>query len=194
MLIMIKKKFLTIFIFTIIITLIINEACSYTSSKASDYYKNIYDCTVGIFKSEDTLIGAITDIRNIQSRQYIADKYIPDTNIDMNIYINNIDKLYESFLFSIDSSKIALKKLNEFNGDKLLKNGALELNICYKSIAEKYYKRIIHIIKTPPENYTVEDDTRFQDISDTINIYLENGIEKFNKISEEFISYYDVDL
>lgn len=192
---MIKGKIKTIFIFLLFITtFILIESCSNTSTKASEYYKKVYNCTEGIFKSEDTLIGAITNIRNLQSQQYISGKYMPDTNINISLHINNLDVVYKSFIFSIDSSSKALQGISEFDGGKLLKNGAIELNSAYKKVAVNYYKQIIDILNILPDNYTVEDDTRFQEISDSINIYLENEIEKFNKISEAFISYYGVDL
>ena len=192
---MIKGNIKSILIFLLFITtFILIESCSNTTKKATEYYKKIYNCTEGIFKSEDTLIGTITNIRNLQSQQYIADKYIPDTNINISLHINNLDTIYKSFLFSIDSSNKALQGVSEFDGGKLLKNGAIELNSVYKKVAVNYYKQIIDIIKILPDNYTVEDDTRFQEISDTINIFLENEIEKFNKISEAFISYYGVEL
>ena len=170
------------------------SSCSNKSSKADNYYKKIYNCTSEIFKYEDTLIGTITAIRELQSKQYFAQKYIPDSNVTINIdrYINNMDKIYNAFLKSIDSAQIALKKLPDFDNDKQLKNKAFELTQTYKNTALNDYQKIIDIIKISPEIYTIEDDTRFQELSDSINVKLEREIDSFNKILEDFFGYYKV--
>ncbi len=168
------KKLLSVF--AVLSLIFIIQACKRES--AVDYNNRIIEHQQAIVYKIDRLKKAIDNYDILP-----ADEAVKVMNV-----------AYDSALFRIDSGLKYIKKVEDFRGDKSLRDGAENLFNDYKNIIEKDYKQIIELYKIPDEMFTKEDVQTLDSLLETSNAKLEKSFKDFKDIQKEFAKKYDLEL
>jgi hypothetical protein len=180
------KLLLTIILFTI-------ASCKPSPQKAQDYYNEIVKPIESVLTKEDALIQVINTDMNKDSAQSksVIKKH---ENNEKAIIHKALDMAFANFQLQIATSLNQMEIIGKFDNKNDLKDAAQELLTEYKAVSEKEYPALIAIVKIPDIEYSNDDDTKFLDLSDSIDNKLQRKISAYIQQVKLFSQEYNFKL
>ena len=184
------KTTLRLFLAVILLSLV---ACKPSPQKAQAYYSDITKPIESVLTKEDELIKVINANMNKDSTQSVTDK--KDKN-DKEVKIANkaLDMAFANFCLQISTSINQIEGIGKFDNSATLHDAALDMLTEYKTVSEQEYPALIAIVKIPDAEYTNEHDTKFFDLSDSIDNKLQRKISAYIQQVKLFSQEYNFEL
>jgi len=141
----------------------------YTNVESAAYNDKIIESQSSIITKIDDLTNSFTD-------------YIPQV----------MDLCLKNAIDETNKQLELIEKINSFYGDDVLRQAAIELFKCYKSVIENEFNQMVTIYKIPDEHFKDEHFQEFDDLQNTALKKMSEAEEKFTKIQDEFATKYNL--
>lgn len=178
----------------LILFLFVQVACKPSPQKAEGYYLDISKPIESILIKEEDLINNINLLMNKDSSQASNSIMKKQTkNEDIESY-KALDMAFSNFQLQIASSLNQMESIGAFDNKTTLKDAATDLLTEYKNVSEKEYPLIMTKIKIPDTEYTIEDDSVFMSLTDSIDNKLHRKISDYIRTVKLFAHEYNFKL
>jgi hypothetical protein len=184
------KTTVQFFLAVILLTIV---SCKPSPQKAQDYYTRISEPIESVLTKEDALIQVINSIMNKDSAKGNSPAKEP-SNEEVIISHKALDMAFSTFCLQIATSLNRMETIGDFDNTTTLRDAAAELLKEYRAVSEKEYPALIRIVKIPETEYTNDDDTRFFDLSDSIDNQLQRKISTYIQQVKLFSQEYNFQL
>ncbi len=183
------KTCLKLFIGIILISLI---SCKPSPRKAQDYYSEITKPIESLLTREDKLIQQINSMMKDSSET--ASVLKKHEKVQDPQAFKPLDMAFANFQLQIATSINQMKAIGTFDNSNDLKDAAMGILTEYKAVSENEYPALIAIVKIPEVDYTNENDTKFFEISDSIDNKLQKKIGLYIQQVKLFTQKYNFQL
>jgi hypothetical protein len=106
----------------------------------------------------------------------------------------SMDKAYTDAVNQVKTGTDVVSKMEKFGGSTEFRDGAIELFKVYQSVLDNEYKEMITIYKLPDEEYTPEQETKWNTLSDQALGKMDTALEKLKKIQADFAKKYKFEI
>jgi hypothetical protein len=178
---------------SLVIILFAIVSCKPSPQKAQEYYKDISKPIASVLTREDELIKVINANMKKDSAKSITDKKTPDET-ELSVSIKALDMAFSNFQLQIATSLNQMKAIGMFDDKSTLHDAAMEMLNEYKAVSEKEYPALVDVVKIPDFKYSNNDDTRFLDLSDSIDNKLQRKISVYIQQVKLFSQEYNFQL
>ncbi len=152
------------FVFHILLfSLVAINSCQSPATEAMKYNDQIVNHQVLIIDAIDSLENSFRDYKT-----------------------ERMNRFYSNLTQQVQNGTAALEKMNDFEGDKSLLEGAKTLFSTYQQVTQDNYPQIIKILSLPDSSFTREDQQNLFDQQTIINDKLKEAHQNFLEIQNEF--------
>jgi len=173
--------------------LMIIASCKPSPQKAEKYFDDIITPLEKVFDLEAEFIVLI----NNQMDKSANDSSAVVSKIDTSSFaadFKKIDMAFSNFQIQVAISKNKLELLPDFDKSDKLKKAAIDLLDIYSEVCNNEYPQLIKIAKIPDGNYSIEDDDKILELTETIDNKLQEKLSILAKELKLFANNYNFEL
>jgi hypothetical protein len=111
-----------------------------------------------------------------------------------NFVPDEMDKAYSDALAQLETGTANVSKMDAFDGKTDFRDAAIELFKAYKSVFDNEFKEMITIYKLPDDQYTKEQEDKWNLLSDQAIKKMDAGLQKLKDIQAEFARKYKFEV
>ncbi|HOY30873.1 MAG TPA: hypothetical protein PKW80_03245 [Bacteroidales bacterium] len=101
---------------------------------------------------------------------------------------------YKHALIQIDSGAEKVSKMNDFDGNTGMREGAVKLFSMYKSVVQTEIRAMIEILEKPEAENAAETESRFNEIQNLALKKMDAGLAEFQEVQLKFADKYNFEL
>lgn len=168
-------------------------SCKPSPQKAEKYFDDIITPLEKVFDLESefiTLFNNQMDKSTNDSSAVISKRDTSSFNADF----KKMDMAFNNFQIQVAVSKNKLESLPDFDKKGNLKKAAIDILDEYSEVCSNEYPQLIKIAKIPDGSYSIEDDDKILELTETIDNKLQEKLSILTKELKLFANNYNFEL
>jgi hypothetical protein len=178
---------------SLLAVIIMIASCKPSPQKAEKYFDDIITPLEKVFDLESefiTLFNNQMDKSTNDSSAVISKRDTSSFNADF----KKMDMAFNNFQIQVAVSKNKLESLPDFDKKGNLKKAAIDILDEYSEVCSNEYPQLIKIAKIPDGSYSIEDDDKILELTETIDNKLQEKLSILTKELKLFANNYNFEL